>query len=70
MTIGQCAKTKDVIEPRLKLMWWMRCDVAAAKAMAARADKSLKISPEMHNDTWDRWMSNIRPWYASFSTHL
>eukprot|EP00026_Physarum_polycephalum_P001453 Phypoly_transcript_01455.p1 GENE.Phypoly_transcript_01455~~Phypoly_transcript_01455.p1 ORF type:complete len:1115 (+),score=189.55 Phypoly_transcript_01455:428-3346(+) len=65
MTIGQCAKTKDIIEPRLKPMWWVRCSEMAKRAQAARESGELIIVPEQHNDTWDNWMKGIRDWCIS-----
>ena len=63
MNIGQCAKTKDIIEPRLKPMWWVKCGEMAKRAHAARESGELVIVPEHHNDTWDTWMKGIRDWY-------
>lgn len=63
MAIGQCAKTKDIIEPRLKPMWWVRCGDMAERAKAASDSGELKISPDQHKDTWSNWMKGIRDWY-------
>jgi valyl-tRNA synthetase len=65
MVIGQCAKTKDIIEKRLKPMWWVKCKDMANRALAARTSGELKITPEQHGDTWDKWMQGIRDWYGT-----
>ena len=46
MPIKRCAKTDDIIEPRLKPVWWVNCKDMAARALDARTHVNLGIFPE------------------------
>jgi len=65
MSIGFCSRSKDIIEPILKPQWWVRCGDMAAQSVEAVRKGELKLIPEMWNDTWFRWLENIRDWCIS-----
>lgn len=54
------SRSKDVIEPVLKPQWYVKCDEMAKKAIECVANGELKIIPDYHIATWNRWMSEIR----------
>jgi valyl-tRNA synthetase len=63
MPLKRCAKTDDIIEPRLKPVWWMDCKAMAARALDARVRGDLGIFPEsLHEKRWNSWMTGIRDW--------
>jgi valyl-tRNA synthetase len=65
MIIPICSRTKDVIEPRLKPQWWVRCKGMADDAVKAVKEKRLEIVPAMHEAVWYRWLENIQDWCIS-----
>ena len=54
------SRSKDVIEPILKAQWYVNCNEMATKALKAVQDGELKIVPEAHVATWNRWLESIR----------
>eukprot|EP00002_Diphylleia_rotans_P039329 TRINITY_DN909_c0_g1_i2.p1 TRINITY_DN909_c0_g1~~TRINITY_DN909_c0_g1_i2.p1 ORF type:complete len:1026 (+),score=250.34 TRINITY_DN909_c0_g1_i2:57-3134(+) len=65
MRLGLCSRSNDIIEPLLLPQWYVSCKgMAEASAQAARS-KELEIVPEWHEDTWYRWLDNIRDWCIS-----
>ncbi|TKR80167.1 hypothetical protein L596_014287 [Steinernema carpocapsae] len=65
MIVPICSRSKDIIEPILKAQWYVKCDNMAKRAMNAVASKELKLIPEFHEATWNRWLENIRDWCIS-----
>ncbi|KAF0852931.1 Valine--tRNA ligase 1 [Andalucia godoyi] len=65
MRLGVCSRTGDVIEPMIKPQWFCNCAGMAARATQAARDKTLRIIPEWHCDTWYRWLDNIHDWCIS-----
>lgn len=49
-----------MIEPILKAQWYVKCDQMAKKAIDAVAKGDLKLIPDMHVATWNRWMEGSR----------
>jgi valyl-tRNA synthetase len=72
-SIGLCDRTKDVIEPRLSLQWFVAVNKApatggesiAAKAIAAVEQGHIKFTPDQYRKTYDEWMKNIYDWCIS-----
>ncbi|VDN60925.1 unnamed protein product [Dracunculus medinensis] len=60
MIVPICSRSKDIIEPILKAQWYVKCDVMARRAMEAVKNGDLKIIPEFHITTWNRWLEGIR----------
>uniref|UniRef100_A0A0N5CD11 Valine--tRNA ligase, mitochondrial n=1 Tax=Strongyloides papillosus TaxID=174720 RepID=A0A0N5CD11_STREA len=65
MVVPVCSRSKDVIEPRLKSQWFVKSTHMAEKAMAAVEKGELKIIPDFHVGTWNRWLGGIRDWCIS-----
>lgn len=65
MVVPICTRSKDVVEPLLKVQWYVNCDGMAAKAVEAVKEGNLKIYPEIHVKIWNHWLENIRDWCIS-----
>uniref|UniRef100_A0A7E4ZYM2 Valine--tRNA ligase n=1 Tax=Panagrellus redivivus TaxID=6233 RepID=A0A7E4ZYM2_PANRE len=65
MIVPICSRSKDVIEPIIKAQWYVKCDDMAKRAMDVVANGDLRILPEYHVNTWNRWLENIRDWCIS-----
>ncbi|CAM6095914.1 unnamed protein product [Calypogeia fissa] len=65
MRLGVCSRTNDVIEPMIKPQWYVRCDGMAKEACAAVRSGEMEIIPKQWEDTWFRWLENIRDWCIS-----
>ncbi|VDO96230.1 unnamed protein product [Heligmosomoides polygyrus] len=65
MVVPVCSRSKDIIEPLLKAQWYVRCDEMARKAMAAVESGELKLIPDYHVATWNRWLQGSRDWCIS-----
>src|SRR3546814_3330720 len=65
MRLGLCSRSKDIIEPLLTPQWYVNCKPMAERACAAVRNKELKIVPEFHEQTWFRWLDDIRDWCIS-----
>ena len=65
MVVPLCSRSKDVIEPILKIQWYVNCSGMAAKAVEAVKSSQLKLIPESHNKIWFNWLENIRDWCIS-----
>ena len=65
MVVPICSRSKDVIEPIPKAQWYVACDVMARRAVEAVEKGVLKIIPDMHVATWNRWLQNSGDWCIS-----
>lgn len=65
MVVPICSRSKDIVEPLLKIQWYVKCDGMAKKAIEAVKDGRLKIYPEIHIKTWNHWLEKIRDWCVS-----
>ena len=65
MVIGRCQRSNDVIEPRLKIQWFIRTTPLAEAALAATRSGLTKILPERFEKVWEHWLTNIRDWNVS-----
>jgi valyl-tRNA synthetase len=65
MLIGRCDRSRDVIEPRLKIQWFIRTGPLAARALEATRSGRTAIVPERFVKVWEHWMTNIRDWNVS-----
>lgn len=65
MVVPICSRSKDVIEPILKAQWYVKCDVMAQRAIEAVEKGDLKIIPDFHVATWNRWLQSNRDWCIS-----
>lgn len=65
MVVPFCSRSKDVVEPMIKLQWYVKCNEMAEKATEAVRSGELKIIPEHHTKIWYHWMDGIRDWCVS-----
>ena len=65
MVIPICNRSKDVVEPMLKLQWYVNCADMARRSVEVVKNGELTILPEQYNKTWFYWMENIRDWCIS-----
>lgn len=65
MVVPLCSRSKDVIEPMLKVQWYVNCSGMAAKAVDAVKTSALKLIPESHNKIWFNWLEKIHDWCIS-----
>ncbi|KAH7719353.1 Valyl-tRNA synthetase [Aphelenchoides avenae] len=65
MVVPICSRSKDIIEPIIKAQWYVRCAEWSRKAIDAVANGDLKLIPEWHANTWNRWMEDSRDWCIS-----
>ncbi|XP_052095273.1 valine--tRNA ligase-like [Mytilus californianus] len=65
MVVPICSRSKDVIEPLLKPQWYVSMQSMSEAAVKVVRDGELKIIPEMHIQTWNKWLENSRDWCIS-----
>ena len=66
MVVPICSRSKDVVEPMLKVQWYVNCQTMAEKAVSAVRSGDLKFIPEApHTTTWYHWLENIQDWCIS-----
>ena len=65
MVIPVCNRSKDIVEPMIKLQWYVNCQEMGRKACEVVRNGELKIIPEFYNKTWFNWMENVRDWCIS-----
>ncbi|KAL6724590.1 hypothetical protein Aduo_019466 [Ancylostoma duodenale] len=65
MVVPICSRSKDIIEPLLKAQWYVKCDEMARRAIAAVETGELKLIPDYHVATWNRWLQSNRDWCIS-----
>jgi len=65
MRLGLCSRSHDVIEPLIKPQWYVRCTDISNKMIEIVKNKELVIIPQEEEDTWFRWMENLKDWCIS-----
>jgi valyl-tRNA synthetase len=65
MSLPQCSRSRDIIEPMLKPQWWVNCDKMGAAAIDAVRSGGLQVIPSHFEAVWYRWLENIRDWCIS-----
>ncbi|GFR12487.1 valine--tRNA ligase [Trichonephila clavata] len=65
MVVPICSRSKDIVEPMLKVQWYVKCEGMAQKALEAVNNGDLKIMPEVHIKIWNHWLEKIRDWCVS-----
>lgn len=60
MVVPICSRSKDIIEPIVKAQWYIKCEEMGRKAVDAVKNGDLKIVPNYHIATWDRWLKETR----------
>jgi len=65
MVVPVCSRSKDIVEPLLKLQWYVSCTDMARRALQFVEEEKIRIQPELHKKTWQNWMEGIRDWCIS-----
>ncbi len=63
--VGTHERCKTVIEPLIKLQWFMRMKELAEPAMDVYKEEALRIVPERFGKVYMNWLENIRDWCIS-----
>ncbi len=64
-TLPHSERSKEVIEPRLSLQWFVDMKKLAAPAIDVAKDGRLKFHPDLWKKTYLHWMENIHDWNIS-----
>ncbi|KAB2621199.1 valine--tRNA ligase-like [Pyrus ussuriensis x Pyrus communis] len=71
MRLGICSRSKDVVEPKIKPQWYVKCSGMGNQALDAAIDsenRKLEIIPRQYTAEWLKylpWLENIRDWCIS-----
>ncbi len=63
--VGHCYRCDTVIEPLIKLQWFVKMKPLAAPAIEAVRDGRIKFIPKGWENTYFSWMENIKDWCIS-----
>jgi valyl-tRNA synthetase len=63
--VGHCYRCHTVIEPYLSEQWFVRMKPLAEKALASWRRGEIIFYPRKWENTYQRWMENIRDWCVS-----
>ncbi len=63
--VGLHERCDVVVEPLLKLQWFVKMEELAKPAIEVYKNKSLNIIPERFGKTYMNWLENIRDWCIS-----
>lgn len=64
-TVPHSERSKQPIEPRLSLQWFVRMQELAAPAIAAAKEGKLSFYPDLWKKTYLHWLENIQDWCIS-----
>ncbi|MCL2834011.1 MAG: valine--tRNA ligase [Treponema sp.] len=64
-SVGHCYRCHTVIEPYLSEQWFVRMKPMAEKALAAWKNGDIIFYPKKWENTYQRWLENIRDWCIS-----
>ncbi len=68
MVLKICSRSGDIIEPILKLQWWMDMKPLAKKLIDAINTRELVINPEWRTHELLNYLNNIQKWCLSRQT--
>lgn len=64
--VGTSERTRAVIEPRLSDQWFLKMETLVKPALkAVLEDDEIRLFPKKFENTYRRWMENIRDWNIS-----
>jgi len=65
--VGRSERTDAVVEPRMKLQWWLDMKEFSATALKAVEDGEVKFHPPHMINMYDNWLreENVRDWCIS-----
>jgi len=64
-SVGEHDRCKTVVEPLLKLQWFVKMDELAKPALEAYENGTLKFNRERFGKIYAHWLNNIRDWCIS-----
>ena len=64
-SVGQHERCSNVVEPLMKLQWFVKMAPLAAPAADAYKNGSLNIHPDRFGKVYMHWLDNIRDWCIS-----
>ncbi|MBQ9625903.1 MAG: valine--tRNA ligase, partial [Treponema sp.] len=64
-SVGHCYRCKTIVEPYLSDQWFVKMKPLAEKALAAWKNGDIQFFPQKWENTYARWMENIRDWCVS-----
>ena len=64
-SVGHCSRCGTVVEPLLSLQWFVKVRPLVVPAMEAVRDGSTRFVPKRWENTYFRWMENLRDWTVS-----
>lgn len=64
-SVGHCYRCNTVVEPYLSDQWFVKMQPLAEKALKAWKDGDIVFYPRKWENTYQRWMENIRDWCIS-----
>ena len=64
-SVGHCYRCKTIVEPYLSDQWFVKMKPMADKALAAWKNGDIQFFPQKWENTYARWMENIRDWCVS-----
>jgi valyl-tRNA synthetase len=64
-SVGHCYRCKTIVEPYLSMQWYVRTKELAHEALQAVKKGKTKIIPTQWENTYFRWMEDIKDWCIS-----
>ena len=64
-SVGHCYRCKTIVEPLISLQWFVKTKPLAEQAIQAVKEGKTKIVPKGWENTYFRWMEDIRDWCIS-----
>ena len=65
MSIGHCQRSDDIVEPRLKIQWFISVKPMAERAMNAVREGRTRFVPQRFEKVFFDWLENIYDWNVS-----
>jgi len=63
--VGHCYRCKTIVEPLVKLQWFVKIKPLAEEAIKAVEDNRIRFIPKGWENTYYEWMRNIKDWCIS-----
>lgn len=63
--VGFSERTDEIVEPALRLQWWVKMKSLAEPALKVVRDEEIKLYPSKFRNLYSYWMENIRDWCIS-----
>ncbi len=63
--VGHCYRCKTIVEPLVKLQWFVKIKPLAEEAIKAVEDERIRFIPKGWENTYYEWMRNIKDWCIS-----